>query len=57
MNWSKRVMGILVLIVFLGLLAGCSGGGGGGSGIKTAPPSPAAGSNWDQMVWDQGLWG
>ncbi len=41
----------LLLIVLTAFLVGCGGGGsGGGNG------NPAAGSDWDSMVWDQGTW-
>jgi hypothetical protein len=51
--------GIFLMILALVLLTGCSSGGGGGNGTvnKSPPANPAAGSTWDQMVWDQGQWG
>ncbi len=49
-------VGLFAAYVFLSTLivAGCGGGGGGGGGV--VPPA-AAGSNWDEMVWDQDNWG
>ena len=41
----------IMLLLCSGLLAGCGRGGGGGGA------NPAEGSNWDEMVWDQGTWG
>ena len=47
---------VLLLVLCTGLLAACSSGGGGGGGGAPAP-SPAEGSTWEEMVWDQGKWG
>jgi hypothetical protein len=44
-----------LILVLCGVMAGCGGGGGDGGG-DSPPPNPAEGSNWDEMVWDQGKW-
>jgi hypothetical protein len=49
----RRIVGYLLIPLFCLLLSAC-GGSGGDSAV--APPDPATGSNWDQMVWDQGSW-
>ena len=40
------------LVLCTGFLVGCGNDGGSGSSVN-----PAEGSNWDEMVWDQGQWG
>jgi len=63
MRWRRIIirLGLLLALALSGaLLTACGGGGGGGSGAPPtggSTPNPAEGSNWDEMVWDQGKWG
>ena len=44
----------LALLALLAIgLTGCGGGGGGGGG---GAQGVNAGSNWDEMSWDDGEW-
>jgi hypothetical protein len=47
-----RIVASLILAAGLYAVAGCGHDHGGGSGSN-----PAAGSEWDEMKWDQGKWG
>ena len=50
---SRLTLTLILGLLFLVLFSGCSSGGGGGGTAS----DPAEGSNWDEMVWDQGTWG
>jgi hypothetical protein len=47
-----RRLGFLALaglLLFVGLLTACGGGGGGGGSTGS--------SDWDEMVWNEDVWG
>ena len=46
-----RIHLLLLLFVTLGICPACGGGGGGDGG------GDEASSNWDEMNWDEGVWG
>jgi hypothetical protein len=56
---APSIRAIPVALVLLALVA-CGGGGGGGGesggGSGGDTPPPATGSNWDQLIWNQGNW-
>ena len=49
----KRLLMPLSLFALIMSLAACSGGGGGGDGGGGSESS----SSWDEMKWDEGIWG
>ncbi|PZN35129.1 MAG: hypothetical protein DIU71_00875 [Proteobacteria bacterium] len=67
-DFKKRIQSLLAVAMLMGL-AGCGGGGGGGGvgggggggagpgGPPGGDPSLPAGSNWDNLMWDEGHWG
>ena len=53
MNNTKRLRGLMAVLIGLFLVA-CSGGGGAAPPAVTPPP--IGNSNWDSMIWNQDNW-
>ena len=56
MKLRRSLIGLMLIVAAL-MLGACDGGranGNGSGGDNTT--SAAAGSNWDEMKWDQGTW-
>ena len=53
-NPRKRCIWLATAALATCLGLGC---GGGGDDPPAGQNQPGAGSNWDQMNWDQGTWG
>jgi hypothetical protein len=49
----KRLLTTLSLLALIMSLAACSGGGDGDDGGGGSESS----SSWDEMKWDEGIWG